>query len=410
MNEDDVDRWNIGTVQYRTGGPSAGSLGLNKAKMMADSAEGQHSAGEELGDGPRAPAHPPTTPANTSNARARTSSRLVRAPSPYCTPGRAPPQMVQQHFRLSAAFAGHGSDVRCETARRKGVPSQTPRARGRHDAPASAVKGVLAVSDDVIASCSRDKTVRTWTRLSPNSFAEDKVFLGHSHFVNSLAYIKADESHPEGLVASGSSDKTINVFDPRSPQEPVFSLIGHADNVCALQVDADGNIISGSWDKYVQATGNLRAVWAVMGLGGDMFVTGKVTAQSVLRPCTHRMYDILSSLRVWSLAGDCLQELHGHTSFVYSVTVLPTGEFVSSGEDRSVRVWKGALPCGDIVVGGSDGVIRIFTRSEKRTADEVTMKVWSRVLMSGRKRMGVGVPSGALEGVGSYLNVAQGFR
>jgi phospholipase A-2-activating protein len=33
--------------------------------------------------------------------------------------------------------------------------------------------------------------------------------------------------------------------------------------------------------------------------------------------------------------------LDGHTSFVYSVDVLSTGEFVSSGEDRTVRIWKG---------------------------------------------------------------------
>lgn len=33
--------------------------------------------------------------------------------------------------------------------------------------------------------------------------------------------------------------------------------------------------------------------------------------------------------------------LSGHTSFVYSLAVLPSGDIVSGGEDRSVRVWKG---------------------------------------------------------------------
>jgi phospholipase A-2-activating protein len=106
-------------------------------------------------------------------------------------------------------------------------------------------------------------------------------------------------------------------------------------------------------------------------------------------------------------------ELHGHTSFVYSVSVLSTGELISSGEDRSVRIWKGskrsiwiyqfiyvftlpitdgqciqtihqpcisvwcvnALPNDDIVVGGSDGVVRLFTRSQERFADQDTLKV-----------------------------------
>lgn len=120
------------------------------------------------------------------------------------------------------------------------------------------------------------------------------------------------------------------------------------------------------------------------------------------------------TLRVWTLDGECIQELSGHTSFVYSVTVLSTGEFVSSSEDRSVRIWKGNLcklillllpteviliilidggcvqtlqqPCvsvwtvsklpnDDILVGGSDSVVRVFTRDDERMADGDTQKV-----------------------------------
>lgn len=120
----------------------------------------------------------------------------------------------------------------------------------------------------------------------------------------------------------------------------------------------------------------------------------------------------LRTLRVWTLDGECVQELSGHTSFVYSVTVLSTGEFVSSSEDRSVRIWKGNLcnlhcylyrrssssiidggcvqtlqqPCvsvwavshlpnDDILVGGSDSVVRVFTRADERMADADTQKV-----------------------------------
>lgn len=49
----------------------------------------------------------------------------------------------------------------------------------------------------------------------------------------------------------------------------------------------------------------------------------------------------IRTIRIWSLDGDCLQELYGHTSFVYSIATLSTGELVSSGEDRTVRIWKG---------------------------------------------------------------------
>lgn len=59
------------------------------------------------------------------------------------------------------------------------------------------------------------------------------------------------ENYYKGLIVSGSSDKTINVFDLENAQDPIYSLIGHSDNVCALDVTPSGYIVSGSWDKYV---------------------------------------------------------------------------------------------------------------------------------------------------------------
>ncbi|KAH9248414.1 hypothetical protein BASA81_013954 [Batrachochytrium salamandrivorans] len=73
--------------------------------------------------------------------------------------------------------------------------------------------------------------------------------------------------------------------------------------------------------------------------------------------------------------------------FVYSLDCLPSGELITGGEDRSVRVWKdngpttnhdtamhicwcvAAIPNGDIMAGGSDGVVRVFTRSSTRRAE-----------------------------------------
>ncbi len=49
----------------------------------------------------------------------------------------------------------------------------------------------------------------------------------------------------------------------------------------------------------------------------------------------------LSEIRVWTMGGDLVYTLSGHTSFVYSLSVLFNGDIVSGGEDRTVRVWRG---------------------------------------------------------------------
>jgi phospholipase A-2-activating protein len=92
-------------------------------------------------------------------------------------------------------------------------------------------------------------------------------------------------------------------------------------------------------------------------------------------------------IRIWTLKGDLVSELHGHEAFIYSLAVLPDGKFVSSGEDRTIRIWQDTLciqtitlPAvsvwsvatstnGDIIAGSSDKLARIFTTDADRIAD-----------------------------------------
>lgn len=92
-------------------------------------------------------------------------------------------------------------------------------------------------------------------------------------------------------------------------------------------------------------------------------------------------------IRLYTLQGELVASLFGHESFVYSLAALPSGELVSSGEDRTVRVWNGTQcvqtithpaisvwsvavcnETGDIVSGASDRITRVFSRSPERHA------------------------------------------
>ena len=93
-------------------------------------------------------------------------------------------------------------------------------------------------------------------------------------------------------------------------------------------------------------------------------------------------------IRLWCLDGRQVGELQGHDSYIYSLISLPSGELVSSAEDRTVRIWRdsgcvqtithpaisvwGVAACGengDIVSGASDRKVRIFSRATERQAE-----------------------------------------
>lgn len=67
-----------------------------------------------------------------------------------------------------------------------------------------------------------------------------------------------------------------------------------------------------------------------------------------LATCAHAGTDwSCSSIRIWSLdAGDAVHVLYGHDSFIYSLAPIPEsagGGLISGGEDRTMRVWRGAF-------------------------------------------------------------------
>ncbi|KAK2601410.1 hypothetical protein N8I77_010864 [Diaporthe amygdali] len=317
-------------------------------------------------------------------------------------------------FRLSAQLPGHESDVRA----------------------------VLFPSPDVLISASRDHTLRLWRRSSqkPPSFDATIVTQGQE-WLSTIAFLPPTSDYADGLVVSGGKDTIIEVKKPLStPSDNAERLlIGHAHNICSLDVSPKGTyIVSGSWDQKAIVwrvgkwepelilAGHEASVWGVLALDETTVVTGSAdekiniydlrtgsrgevqprytiyTSNVVRAVCkVHQGHpsgaDIASAhndgvIRLWKLNGQSVGELHGHESFVYSLTALPSGELVSSGEDRTIRVWRG-LECvqtitvpaisvwsvavsqqtGDIVAGSSDGVVRVFTRNGENVADAETL-------------------------------------
>lgn len=51
---------------------------------------------------------------------------------------------------------------------------------------------------------------------------------GHNGFVACVCAIPPNEEHPQGLIATGSNDSTINIYSIDSPS-PIHKLEGHTN-------------------------------------------------------------------------------------------------------------------------------------------------------------------------------------
>jgi WD40 repeat protein len=143
-------------------------------------------------------------------------------------------------------------------------------------------------SDGLLASGSGDQTVRVWDPATGQCKHELK---GHSDWVGTVAFSS------DGLLASGSSDQTVRVWDPATGQCK-HELKGHSDRVWTVAFSSDGLLASGSGDQTV---------------------------------------------RVWDPAtGQCKHELKGHSDWVGTVAFSSDGLLASGSDDQTVRVWDPA--------------------------------------------------------------------
>ncbi|KAE8145894.1 PUL domain-containing protein [Aspergillus avenaceus] len=307
-------------------------------------------------------------------------------------------------FKISASLEGHGDDVRA----------------------------VAFPNSNAVFSASRDASVRLWKLVSTPPPTYDYNITSHgTGFINAITYYPPTPEFPEGLIFSAGQDTIIEARQPgkASDDNADAMLLGHGHNVCALDVSPEGGwVVSGSWDSTaklwrvgkwecdVTFDGHQGSVWAVLAYDKDTVITGCADkairifntsgkllktigdSRDVVRalcrlPASHPSGAQFASagndglIRLYTIEGQAVAQLHGHESFIYSLDVLPSGELVSSGEDRTVRVWNGTqcvqtithpaisvwsvAVCqenGDIVTGASDRVTRIFSRSEERIA------------------------------------------
>ncbi len=208
----------------------------------------------------------------------------------------------------------------------------------------SSITSVAFSSDgELLATCDVNCEVRLW-EIKDVQIRYIASLQGHTNWVHSVAFSPVSSSKPEGMIASGSEDQTVRIWDI-STGECIQVLQGHTSRVWSVAfspIPTDstlgGIVASGGDDRTIK-------LWDVA--TGRCLKTLHEHTGGVSSVAFHPRGNLLASgsgdgtIRFWDVTeGQCLKILEGHTGGVSSVTFSPDGSLLASGsEDRTVRLW-----------------------------------------------------------------------
>lgn len=99
-------------------------------------------------------------------------------------------------------------------------------------------------NDDVVAFGSSDRSLRVWdTRSQPGQELQLKAYASHSNWVTCVAWCPSSQYH----LATGSKDHTLKLWDIRTGV-PLATLAQHTDQVLTCAWVGGQRLVSGGAD------------------------------------------------------------------------------------------------------------------------------------------------------------------
>ncbi|KAG2381627.1 hypothetical protein C9374_006011 [Naegleria lovaniensis] len=148
------------------------------------------------------------------------------------------------------------------------------------------------------------------------------------------------------LLLSASMDATIKIWDVLGHRNCVMTYVGHTKAVRAISFSSDGSkFASCAYDKRVN-------IWdAETGKILHTLTSGSTPYCVKWNPLEHKQHEILvgysgSRILQWDTrSGRIVHKYERHTGSVNSLCFVDGGKkFVSSSDDKSVRLWEYGIP------------------------------------------------------------------
>ncbi len=216
--------------------------------------------------------------------------------------------------------------------------------------------------------------------IKPLSLA-DKIKLlhileGHKDGVNAVIF-----TPDKKYIITGSSDKTIKVWDIRTGKEKK-TLTGHGDYITSLSITKDGKYLaSSSWDGTVHIW-SLKKWKILTTLEGQFSYINSVSFSPTDKIVAFGGTDKKIFIFDYML-GELVQTLEGHTDTIQTITFSPDGKLIASGgSDQTIRIWD--VETGNLLktINGHKDIVKslVFSPDGKFLVSgswDSTIKVWN---------------------------------
>lgn len=242
-----------------------------------------------------------------------------------------------------------------------------------HNGPISSIAWSPVKEDKRLVSGGDDFMIKIWNTDTAKETIES--LSGHTSVVKGVCFDQRGK-----LIASVSRDNTLRTWDSRSGKQ-LQSLRGHLDWLNCVHFSENGNkVVTGSWD-YTLKLWNLRRGDAVGTMRGHESAISNCKYSPDGKTIVSSSFD--GTLKIWDAESATeITTLTGHETRVNGFSFSPDGKYLASvSDDSTIRIWDPLTATEVSTLIGHAGSIRsaTFSPTNKQIitcGDDRTLKTW----------------------------------